>query len=614
MTSENNQKFDPEVFTDIKSHAADLKSQNSQFVNLCKELEKMYLLSADDLPADEWVKQTISPDPANKLDGAAQLLRATDPAWHVPSDANNTNSQHQASKLENFAASMVAAAGRIRQKPVWYDPVLSGLLYGRAIVTLSSTQEMLAAAKMPLPNNASQLQKLKQQAQIARAQAVADRAPVLFDTVSPKVAFPEFDGLGLGALYTEQQLRVSEVISRWGSDALAQVTGKKLTDQVTVGEWWDTQLHAVYLTGGTAPIFMDEHKWPFVPAGAVEMEGSSNLFYEAGQDAIHPFLYKIDKSGIWKRQNLALTVMSTNLFTIGANPQLLYVSKDPDRKTPMIDLSQPGGIITIEAGEQLGPLALKLIAPELIELMNEINGKAEESTMYSSALGQSLGTNAPFSMVSLLQQAGRLPLTVYQRMLSALFGDLGYKSLQMVRLEGGTRQANSKEGALIEIKSSDIPEQFEIECSFEIAMPQDDRANIATASQATSGPTPLMDLGTAREKYLKLGQSDDIQQRIWSEKFADTQMQMRIQQMVQQQMQQQQMQQQQSMQPGGQMPGAQPGMPAGMPTGGMPQQGNPMTLPPLPGGNGTQPGLPMVGPGEPNGAQPEQLPAMGGQQ
>jgi predicted P-loop ATPase len=144
------------------------------------------------------------------------------------------------------------------------------------------------------------------------------------------------------------------------------------------------------------------------------------------------------------------------------------------------------------------------------------------------------------------------------------------------------------------VKGKDIPLRVDIRASLDITMPQDERQSVQTATQATSGDRPLMSLRAARERFLNIGQSDDMTKETWEEKLSEIQLQMQFQQQMQ------------ALQGQGQPQPGQTQTP-------MPQQGQPTdSVPPellqQMQQQGAQPGLPLTEPMQPQGQPPEGMP------
>ena len=577
--------------TDIIKLCEDIRPAFSLRDQANKEMENIFLLKdPGDLPQEKHIKLTLSPDGRNALQGAVRLLTAADPKWSVPEEMNELL-DNSSSSLEKLAGAIYQAAGRVQGRPRHYDTTLSGLLYGECILIPTCTKDLVEAAPP----------KLKK-----RFEDVFASTPLIFDNVPPSGAYPVYDNLGLSMFHSFRQMKVRDIKQRWAT-AEKLIGSLKDSEMKTVGEYWDYDQHVIWIDGVDGALIDATNDYGFIPVAAGITEGSE-LFTGSDQHTRQPFLYTLWKSDMWKRQNLALTVMYSNIFTMGANPTNIFKTSDPGRLTPTVDYSTPGGLAVILPNEDFGPMAKNVIDQSLMQGLDIAQTKGIESTIYRQALGEPLGGNAPFSMVAMLSQAGRLPLIPYQRMISHVIGDAMAKGLRMLKMhEGAFSVRDSK--SLVEIEANALPERIEIECTLDIDMPQDQAANAQIATAVTAGDTPLMSVETAQKKFMGIEQPEEELQKIWSERAAAVQFMTYLQQQAQQAQQQQQQQQQQ--QPQGGPPQQLP--PEMMGQGGLPQGMTPEMMAQLqqqggmpdPRSTGAQPGIPgtpLPGPLPPMGA------------
>jgi hypothetical protein len=584
------------TFDDIRKHAVNMQSGLATRNSMYEELEDMYMLEDDTLPGEDWIKKTISPSARNALIGAVRLLSAADPEWSVPYNRTDYDAQKASSKMENFAAGVWDASGRIFGKPVHYNAVLAALLYGEVHLSIKMTQGIVDA----MPSGAMK----------DRAIHIAGMTPVLFEVLPTPSCYPEFDGMGsLAAHYFVQKMKVEQITTVYG-DAALKVLGKdadRITE-VTLCEYWNETFHAVWTEGSSDPIMLEEHKLPYIPITCAITEGSE-LFTRPGQMSRQPFLYSLWKTQLWKRQNLGLTLMNSLAFAIGANPLFIYKRSSPEAELN-VDYSLPGGLIKLNLNEEYTPLAKGVIDPSIQQVMEITQSLSEESTIYKQSLGQPMGGNAPFSMVALLSQAGRLPLVSYQRICSWVIGSAMSTALRMLKKEGKSELSVFGKSGKNSLKKSDIPEAFEITANLDISMPQDDRQNAAIAIQLAGSDNPMVSKRFARENYLNIGQSDDMQEEIWGERVAEMRYSVESQkEMIKLQAQQQQLQQQaqaqQAQQPQPGQPGQAPEQPqpggalglggnqVGMPAEAMTQPQMPQGEPPMPGQAPGEGGIPQ---------------------
>lgn len=583
-------------FEDTKVYAESIKAAYGDRDTIFEGMEDIFLMENAELPTADWIKETIDSTGRDKLLGAVRLLTAADPVWSVPREKNSDEiDQELASDVEKAASMMWTASGRIKKTPVHYLAVLSGLLYGQADIAVTRTADLVGRAATP--------------AQKKRMEKIAARTPLMFESLNPKICYPVFDGYGLAAHYSVREMLVADVRARWGDKVL---DGKKGTDVVDYSEYWDLEKHAVWVEGEDTPLLDEAHDLPVIPIASARMEGSE-LFDD--EFKWQPFLYTMYKASSYKRASLLQTVMYTNLFTIGSNPQLVHQKSRPD-STLTTNFDQIGGVLEVPQGDSVQQLNLTAVTPEMQQMYDLLERKIETSTIYAQTLGEPLGANAPYSMVHLLSQAGRLPLVPYQRMLSNVITDAMQVGLEMLRAGKGTKVTAKGGNKGIELDFTKIPEDLELQATLDISMPQDRAQNAKTAIELSN--SGMISLERAREDFLAIGQSDDEQTVIWSEQMANNQFQIKLQmQMEQMKMQMQQMMQQQPPQ----------GMPQGMPPQGgqMPPQGMPpgMGQPPMQGeqippellqqGAATD-GLPLTEGLPPQGTNPDQMmpPGMGG--
>ena len=505
---------DNEIYNQIMEHAKSMKDALSNRNTAFDEYEKMFLLEDDDIPAGSHVKKTLSPDARNSLIGAVRLLTAANPVWEIPRELNTPETQKVSTSIEKVADAIWWASSRVAKKPLHFDPVLSALLYGEIHMKATLTKDLVDKAST--------------EAGRKRAMRVQAMTPVIIETMNPRNGFPEFDALGLSAFYSEYITRVSNVRAIWGNEADEQLGTKKGYETVTYCEYWDDTYHYVWLSEASAiPILAVEHGLDEIPIVAQICEGSE-MFTGDQQETRQPFLYTLRKSNIWKRQNLELTAIYTNINAIVNNPTFVYQRNDESKSIAgQMDFSIPGGVMYIGQNEKIAPMAKEAVDPAILKALEIAEQKGVESTIYKQTLGEPLGANAPFSMVSLLSQSGRLPLVPYQRAASFAFSDIMKMAMRLMKGAGGNTNVVGEKG-IIKFYSKDVPETFELTCNLDITLPTDERQNVVMASQATFGPSPLVSQKWARENWLRITNPDEIQTEIWAEQLAAAQIQAQI--------------------------------------------------------------------------------------
>lgn len=535
------------TFEKIKSRLSELESDYSARNTMDDEIEQMFLMDwSKDKPDDstqKHIKLTISPDARNKALGAIRLMTATDPKFTIPREKNDKETEKQSDLLEKAASAIWHMNGMVKQNQVHYDMVTSAVLFAEFHTGVTMTEDLVEYAKGA------------GKAAEKRIERLADMVPVLFDTYDPRTGYPEYDEFGLSAFYRKVEMKSGTVVDKWGERAKsAGISDTNRAELVNICEYWDNIFHVVWIEGGEQLLFA-EHGLPCIPIVAQITDGSS--IHEKEEYKRQPFLYTLWKSQLHLRQNLMLTIENTNLFTLASNPTFVFTATAEDR-TLRPDYSTIGGHFKILNGESFTPLAKNAIDPAMTQMLAQSKELINESTIYGQTLGEPLGGNAPYSMVALLNQAGRLPLVTLQRRGSWGIGKAMEIAFLLMQDRGGTRKIKDG-GSIVEISGKDIPDNLIIEATLDIDLPQDQRQAIQMFTAITAGDHPGLDMETARRTILKEEQSDEIDKKIMAERYAwlefekDYQMELaRSQMQLQQQMQGQQVNSQQNQIPANQ--------------------------------------------------------------
>lgn len=495
-------------FDRIVNKCIELEESLSERNDMYNKIEKMFLMEWDeDKPSTkektDWIKLTISPDARNKALGAIRLLTATDPKFSVPFEKNNQDGKEVSSKIEKAASAMWDMSGRIRQNPVHYDAVSSAVLFSEIHLAINSTKDLLDYSKGG--NKAAQM----------RFERISELTPYIFEVYDPRTGYPEFDNYGLVSYFRKVTMRAGGVLDAWGKLAEKAGVTTDRNEEIDYCDYWDNELHVVWIDGAGKPIFIDEHNLPCIPIVAQITDGS--MIHQEEKNKRQPFLYNLWKSGLWKRQNLMLTAMYTTLFAVASKPTFIEKVSAEGRDFKE-DFSEIGGKIKMLTNEDMYPMMKNAVDPAMKDMMNIANSLIEESTIYGQTLGEPLGSNAPYSMVALLNQAGRLPLVTIQRRGSWAIGKAMELAFLMMKNKGGVNKIAAD--SPMEIKPKDIPEHLIINASLDIGLPQDKKQNLQMAIQGIQ--SGLFSSEFAR-RDLGIELSDDMTEDIWAERFAELQ-------------------------------------------------------------------------------------------
>jgi hypothetical protein len=497
-----------ELQQDIVAHCEELKRAYSARNKMFDDMANAYLVKWEEEETVkgkfENVKITKSPTARNKLLGAKRLLTATDPAWNIPAQVNDVEAERRADSLRKMSETIWKMNGDITGRPLHYEIVLSMLLFSECHVIVTRTSDLVTWSKDS--NKAAK----------ARFEEIARQTPYIFEVTDPRTGYPEIGTYGLNSFYREVDTTTGNLMDEFGKQVIVNITkSESRITPVVCGTYWDYENRLIFIKGYDTPILFEEHGLPFIPVSVNIGEGSRILSTDEKEQR-EPFLYTFIESGLYSRQNLMLTLMATLAFDIGANP--IFKMKVKDKRAPLRrDFSVPGGLWLYEEGEDIDPLSKIVIDPSVMQLWEIAGAAATESTIYDQALGEPLGSNAPFSMVALLHQAGRLPLITYQRMASRTCADVMKLAIRWMKNDAKKYKAGYIND-VAELASADIPKDFVIEASLEISLPQD-RLNDARIAQALKqGDDPMVSDSWVLEEILGVKSGRDMKKDVLKEK------------------------------------------------------------------------------------------------
>lgn len=576
-------------FKRINDNAQELRMLYSKRDQSLDEMQNMLLL--------KWSQQatlqeryphmqvTLSPEPRNAIKTAVRLMTANEPQVNVPAELAQNIDPMVSDQIERMAATMLRASDRVRGTPLHQDLALSGLTFDEVIISINRTADLVRYAKGG------------SRAAVARAERVAKLTPFLFVAHDPHGCYYDHDELGLRAFARRSLMKQAHILEKYGADgerALGSLADRQQKlDEYTVWSWWDLEYYACWVEGGAEPIHCEPHGLPFIPVVCHTVEGT-RLFGQV-EDQREPLLLTMQRSGLWQRQNLALSAMFTSVAAAGLWPQLVFNAPD-GIDDPEVDTTSPLGFIRVNGGD-LRPFDKHLIDPALTASWQLAQQLGVESTIYKQVGGQPIGNGATFSETSLLNAAGRQPLIPTQRKVGWAMGDALRLAFLWMAEEGGMYSARDR-GGLAELQAGAIPDGLEIEVRIDVALPQD-RLQMANVFNILKGAVSQEWL---LENILNIKQPQDMMAKTLREQAFQLQAQAYFQQKLQEAAMRQQMAQRAAaMQQSG------PSM--GGPSMGGPGMGGPGVGGPGPGG--MPPGPIAGGPGM-GGLPPEML--MGGMQ
>jgi len=251
----------------------------------------------------------------------------------------------------------------------------------------------------------------------------------------------------------------------------------------------------------------------------VQVTEGSRLFLKQ-KDQRRPFLYTLWKSGMWNRHNLALTAAFTVLFAVAVSAMFKHrAPQGTPAKRLQADFTNVVGVFELEPGEDVEAMFSKgAIDPSMMAMVEMAERKMMESTIYRQALGEPVGSNAPYSLQALLNQSGRLPLVPQQKMAGMAFGRAMMMALAILKKEGGSLTA--KVGLQeVQLTASEIPDDLVVNCILEITLPQERLQMGAVAQQLKA--MGAFSMRWIREKIFHHSQSEEMDEEVMAETFLE---------------------------------------------------------------------------------------------
>ena len=509
MEAKDYKQFDvysPE-YKEIKEHSQILKGQYSERDDMFHRYEDMFNMNwHHDIKrrkGADTIKPTISPTARNKVLGAWRLLISQEPKFKVRSD---TAEPQVIEALEKFISIIWQRTGKINGRPLHHDIILSMLLYGEAHIGINTIQDFKAFN----PED-------------KRVDRVGKLTPILFDVWNPTTGYPEFDKFGLTAFYREVQVEKSWVRTNYAG-MLSDHYGleKKLQGDgfVTVKTYYDLKYYSVDIDYEN--IICCEHGLPAIPI-AVTLADGSDLF-DKSEQVRQPLLYTLAQSKLWERENLYLTVTTSNLFALGCMPMVAY-THDMNSK---LTINNDAGILVADLakGESIDFIQSKgFLTTEMQNMGQMYKDYIDKSTVFDTAFGEGGGTGT-FSEASLLSVASRLPLVSTQEQCGMALAN----AVDLALLTMKERKITYKHDD-IQFSYKDIPNDYEIICKLDMTQPQErlQRANEAAVILANG----LASKQWTQENTIGVENTEEMNTAMLNEKVEQALVEYRIQEIIQ---------------------------------------------------------------------------------
>ncbi len=376
----------------------------------------------------------FDPHGHNTVDSCVKMYIVSPPAITIPAPA--TEARDGADKSERFLKALLYASNVVSERDFIADSLYAAALYGEVPQVIDNVLAELAETDEP-----SELE-----------------APIVFSVPSPKTSYPRYSTRsGLFQHIFKERTTAAEVRAHYGAEATAFLTGSDDAD-VTLMDYMDRYQHTVWLDEYPAqPLLEVALDYGFIPR--VSRRGASPGFFEQEQYKRMPMLYAYLKAGLWAARNVALTSMYTNIMD-HLNPIMLATMKE-GRAAPRIDWSKRGSTVTLEVGEEMGPLVRNLVPPEMFSYLNLLQQFVEDSTMSRVVRGDSPGQGMAASALNLLTVSTRMATFLVARTVELATAATFSRTLRWIAARGQPVSVWGEQGA-VALAPSDIAQNFHV--------------------------------------------------------------------------------------------------------------------------------------------------------
>jgi hypothetical protein len=461
---------------EMKARAKQVVGSYSTRKELFKRYREMYFMEDEQKkPLNARVDErdwaiTVSPTARNEVVGMVRLLDTSEIHIEVK-DGKGT--VRESDKIEAACKTMLRVSGEYRRARVESDAALSAVMFGPVAMYSESVADIVSVVKNPYQNR--------------QLERIGKRTPFLIRNLNAEQSFPEWGEFGLISHTWRYTARGAVLKERWG------VEDVKPERDYIVEDIYDCENRLTHVEGISEPLFAGPHGLDTIPI-VVRYAGGSSLFHEP-EKQVQSLLYAKAKSRLDKRETALLTALATQINVRGMLGPLIAI--DPENAPETIHIDYQGHVRFIKAKAQ--QVDDRIIDPVIFQWKTMLDELSGQSTIRQQALGQNV-SGTTFSAMSMLSNAGRLPLVDAQRAIEMAFRDVLLNILLRIKTEG-------IENTLI--KPQDIPDDVELDVALEPDLAQDDLRNAQIVTQLKASGANVSDewLNT---NLLKISDSNEM--------------------------------------------------------------------------------------------------------
>lgn len=470
---------------------------------LFKRYEEIYFMGNSEIPKDssidvnDW-KVTTSPAGRNKVTGVKQILDTSD----IQIKVKNTD-KGKSDKIELGLKTMLKVSGEYKRASVETDNNLAAVLYGPVVQIAESVDDLIIAKTKDSDGNDKQNINRYVKNQLV---SIRKRTPFLISTMNPTQSFPKWGEYGMVGHLHEYTTSGSIIKERWGVMTVDDEKDYKVMD------FFHYDMRFVEAEGVNEPLFAD--RWltkkddgdldgvTSIPV-FVRYAGGSTLFHKP-EEQLQSLLYAYAKGEWDKRETLFWTYLFTAIYQQGIPGPVIL--QDPDDTTDEIKVTYRGGVKVIKARGKLENI--QVIDGDVIQLKNLMENETAQSTVQAQTIGGTSEQNT-FSGYVASVNAGKIVLNDPKEAIEKVSRDTFMHILQRIKSESILNDL---------ISPADIPDDVDIEVTYEPNLTQDDLRNATIVTQLKGSGANVSDewLNT---NLLKIADSNEMFKQKTKEEF-----------------------------------------------------------------------------------------------
>jgi len=382
----------------------------------------------------DWVHTITSSDPHDAILSGTRILSNVDPIVKVQPLQDVGEVLKRAEDMEAALMFLYKQMAGRNSFDMMSSMVQSALQFS-----------MIAGELVYLPYQIEKLEALE--ANSARAKAALRKGPFTAIIRHPRAVYPVFSDYMLEELLHIRVYTWREFEAFWGKKISARfkredgdyvvayehygfdehfIWGKRINE---VGDAIKSHVASREVSGHV--IFDEPNELGFIP-WFITQRGPA--FYDDPNERLSPLLKSLYQTKHWDTQNIALSLVMSEIISYAAAPRLLIQSDAPENVE--IDYGEPNNPITASPDDKVQPMNTPQIDQAMmgaVDMLSSMIGKETVSNMLQNPEAKS---DVPFSAMNLIYQLGASTLNPYKSLTEEAMAEMFRTMLMFIKDKG----------------------------------------------------------------------------------------------------------------------------------------------------------------------------------